>query len=57
MKKEGKKTIMIFLGLSALSVVAILVGNFLYNSYTEDNYEQDVNACTYADYELAERLA
>jgi hypothetical protein len=48
---------MIFLGLSALSVVAILVGNFLYNSYTEDNYEQNVNACTYADYELAERLA
>ena len=48
---------MIFLGLSALSVVAILVGNFLYNSYSDDKYEQNVNACTYADYELAERLA
>ena len=48
---------MIFLGLSALCVTAILVGNFLYNSYVDDKYEQDVNACTYADYELAERLA
>ena len=48
---------MIFLGLSALSVVAILVGNFLYNSYVDDKYEQNVNSCTYEDYELAERLA
>ena len=48
---------MIFLGLSAVSVGLILVGNFLYNSYVEDKYEQDVNACTYDDYELAERLA
>ena len=48
---------MIFLGLSALSVVAILVGNFLYNLYVDDKYEQDVNACRYEDYELAERLA
>mgnify|MGYP003296066737 CR=1 FL=1 len=48
---------MIFLGLSALSVVLILVGNFLYNLYVDDKYEQNVNACNYSDYELAERLA
>ena len=48
---------MFFLGLSALSVIAILVGNFLYNSYSNDSYEQNINACTYQDYELAERLA
>ena len=47
---------MIFLGLSAVSVGLILVGNFLYNSYVEDKYEQDVNACTYADYELYKKL-
>lgn len=48
---------MIFIGLSALSVTAILVGNYLFNLYVDDKYEQNVNTCTYADYELAERLA
>jgi hypothetical protein len=48
---------MILIGLSALSVTAILVGNYLFNLYVDDMYEQNVNTCTYDDYELAERLA
>ena len=48
---------MIILGFVTISVLAIIVGNHLYNKYKDDNYDQNTNSCSIIDYEIADKLA
>ena len=48
---------MFFLVIIALFVLCYVLGNYFYNLYNEDKYEQNTNACTYDDYKLAEKMA
>lgn len=48
---------MFLIWLPPVCAAAVMVGNYLFNLYKEDKYEQDVNACTFDDYKLADELA
>lgn len=48
---------MFLLWLPLVCAGAVMVGNYLFNLYREDSYEQDVNSCTIEDYKLADKLA
>lgn len=48
---------MLLIAILVLFVVLFKIGNFIYDLYIDDKYEQNINTCTYEDYKLAEKLA